>query len=170
MMTDHKEGANKFVPHQTHLKAGHKAPHFTGIDQNGRTLRSTDFEGKTLILYFYPKDDTEGCTAESCSLRDEYPYLSNSNYAVVGVSADDEQSHLKFAKKYSLPFPLIADTDLSIIKAYDVWGTKMLAGRIYDGLVRTTFIIDPKGIIKNVITSVDTKQHAQQILSLEEVK
>lgn len=165
-MTENKDEAKKFVPHQTHLTAGQKAPPFVGIDQNGKTINSDDLLGKTIILYFYPKDDTEGCTAESCSLRDEYQYLSKSNYAVVGVSADDERSHLKFANKYSLPFPLIADTDMTIIKAYDVWGTKMLAGRIYDGIVRTTFIIDPKGILKNVITKVDTKDHAQQILSL----
>jgi peroxiredoxin Q/BCP len=168
-MTDPESKANKFVPHQTHLKAGQKAPHFYGIDQNGNSVDSKNFAGKTIILYFYPKDDTEGCTAESCSLRDEYQYLSNNNFEVIGVSADDEYSHKKFAGKYDLPFSLIADTEMVIIKNYDVWGTKQLAGRIYDGIVRTTFIIGTDGIIKTVITKVDTVNHAQQILGLDEL-
>jgi len=119
-----------------------------------------------VILYFYPKDDTPGCTATACSLRDEYKYLSDANYAVVGVSADDTKSHAKFAAKYELPFPLLADTDKTIIKAYDVWGTKQFMGKIYDGIIRTTFVIGPDGIIKDVITSVDTANHAQQILGM----
>ena len=122
--------------------------------------------GRNIILYFYPKDNTEGCTAEACSLRDEHYFLGTSNYVVVGVSADDQESHLKFATKLSLPFPLIADTNMEIIKAFDVWGTKQLAGRIYDGIVRTTFIIGADGIIKHIITDVDTKEHAKQILAL----
>ena len=117
------------------------------------------------MLYFYPKDDTPGCTATACSLRDEYQFLSKKNYAIIGVSADDEKSHLKFAKKYNLPFPLLADTTNKIMKAYNVWGLKQFMGKIYDGIIRTTFIIDETGIIKNVIKSVDTKNHAQQILS-----
>ena len=161
MMTTHK-----FAAHSTKLKVGEKAPAFFGIDQNGKNVTNNDFLGKTLILYFYPKDDTEGCTKESCSLRDEYLYLTDNNYDVVGVSADDENSHLKFANKYHLPFTLIADTKMEIINCYDVWGQKMLAGRIYDGIVRTTFIIDSKGFIKNIINSVDTAQHAKQILGL----
>ncbi len=158
--------AHKFVTHCTVLKVGDKAPAFAGIDQNGNNVTNSDFSGKTIILYFYPKDDTEGCTKESCSLRDEYKYLTDNNYAVVGVSADNEASHLKFANKYNLPFTLIADIDMTIIKAFDVWGQKMLAGRIYDGIVRTTFIIEPNGLLKNIVTAVDTAHHAKQILSL----
>lgn len=153
-----------FVAHSTSLKAGITAPYFEGKDQHGNTVRSSDLIGKTVILYFYPKDDTPGCTAEACSLRDEYQYLSNNNYAVIGVSADDEASHLKFADKFNLPFPLLADTDRSIIKAYDVWGAKQFMGKIFDGIIRTTFVIDNDGIIKDVITKVDTANHAKQIL------
>ena len=158
--------APKFVAHTTHLKVGDKAPYFEGKEQDGNTVSLAGLAGKTVILYFYPKDDTPGCTATACSLRDEYKYLNQANYAVVGVSADDEKSHAKFAAKYELPFPLIADTDKTIIKAYDVWGTKQFMGKIYDGIIRTTFVIGPDGIIKNVITSVDTANHAQQILGM----
>lgn len=156
-----------FVPHATSLREGMQAPYFEGKDQHGNSVRSSDLMGKTIVLYFYPKDDTPGCTAESCSLRDEYQYMSNNNYAVVGVSADDVESHQRFAEKYNLPFPLLADTDHNIIKAYDVWGQKMLAGNIYDGIVRTTFIIDGDGIIKNVITKVDTANHAKQVMEMQ---
>lgn len=156
----------KFVAHKTHLKAGDKAPYFEGIEQDGNTVSLSALTGKTVILYFYPKDDTPGCTATACSLRDEYKYLSDANYAVVGVSADDTKSHAKFAAKYELPFPLLADTDKTIIKAYDVWGTKQFMGKIYDGIIRTTFVIGPDGVIKEVITSVDTANHAQQILGM----
>jgi peroxiredoxin Q/BCP len=158
---------DKFKQHVTYLKEGDKAPYFSGIDQRGKKISIDDFSGKNIILFFYPKDDTDGCTAEACSLRDEFPNLTDLNYAVVGVSADDVRSHEKFANKYHLNYPLIADTDMSIIKAYDVWGPKMLAGRIYDGIVRTTFIIDAEGNLKHVITKVDTANHAQQILSLK---
>ena len=155
-----------FVAHRTHLRAGQTAPYFEGLDQHGNTVNLYSLNGKTVILYFYPKDDTPGCTKEACSLRDEYRYLSDNNYAVVGVSADDVTSHRKFADKFELPFPLLADTEMNIIKAYDVWGSKMLAGRVYDGIVRTTFVIDGYGIIKDVITDVDTENHAKQILAL----
>ena len=155
-----------FTAHKTGLKAGDKAPVFEGKDQHGNMVSLSSMAGKTVILYFYPKDDTPGCTATACSLRDEYRHLGDKNYAVIGVSADDEKSHAKFAKKYDLPFPLIADTGLAVIKAYDVWGTKMLFGKIYDGIIRTTFIIGPDGIIKEVIEKVDTENHAQQILEL----
>ncbi len=157
----------KFVAHSTRIQAGDIAPHFEGKDQNGNLVSKTDLAGKTIILYFYPKDDTPGCTATACSLRDEYQHLSNSNYAVVGVSADDEKSHSKFASKYSLPFPLIADTDHRVMKAYDVWGQKMFMGRIFDGVIRTTFVINNNGIIDQVIKSVDTANHAKQILGTE---
>lgn len=162
----HPKDDPKFKPYKTHLKVGDRAPFFEGIDQNGNTVSSYLLGGRNIVLYFYPKDDTEGCTAQACSLRDEHYFLGANNYVVVGVSADDKESHSKFATKYSLPFPLIADTNMEIIKAYDVWGKKQLAGRIYDGIVRTTFIIGADGIIKHIITNVDTKEHAKQILAL----
>lgn len=156
----------KFEAHKTSLKPGDKAPVFSGIDQNGKQVNLGDFtKKKKVILYFYPKDDTPACTATACSLRDEYRYLGDKNYAVVGVSADSQKSHAKFAAKYELPFPLLADTELAIIKAYDVWGTKQLFGKIYDGIVRTTFIIGEDGKIVQVIHAVDTENHAQQVLS-----
>lgn len=161
-----KAPETKFVPHSTHLRVGDKAPYFEGIDQKGNTISSYSMAGKTIVLYFYPKDDTPGCTAEACSLRDEHYFLGSNNYAVVGVSADTIESHVKFAEKYNLPFPLIADTNMNIIHAYDVWGPKQLAGRIYDGIVRTTFIVGADGIIKHIIKDVDTKEHAKQILAL----
>ena len=128
-------------------------------------MNLSSFTGKKIILYFYPKDDTPGCTATACSLRDEYTYLNKNNYVVIGVSADDQKSHLKFANKYELPFSLIADVNKSILKAYQVWGTKQFMGKIYDGIIRSTFIINEKGVISNVITEVNTKSHAQQILA-----
>jgi len=151
-----------FVKHQTKLKAGDAAPIFEGKDQNGNPISLNDYKGKTLVLYFYPKDDTSGCTAQSCSLRDEYQYLTKKDFAVVGVSKDDEKSHQKFIKKFSLPFPLIADVDKTIINAFDVWGKKMFMGRVFDGIVRTTFIIKDKIIIR-VITDVNTEGHAKQV-------
>jgi peroxiredoxin Q/BCP len=156
----------KFKAHQTRLKSGDKAPYFEGRDQNGNTVSLNSLSGKTIVLYFYPKDDTPGCTAEACSLRDEYQYLSQQNYAVVGVSADDQKSHAKFAGKYSLPFSLIADTDKKVIKAYDVFGKKQFMGKIYEGIIRTTFVIGNNGVIKHVINEVNTKDHAKQVLSL----
>jgi peroxiredoxin Q/BCP len=155
-----------FKPYQSSLKVGDKAPYFEGIDQNGNSVNLSQLAGKKVILYFYPKDDTPGCTATACSLRDEYQFLGQKNYAVIGVSADDQKSHAKFAEKFDLPFPLIADTDKAIINAYDVWGTKMLFGNIYDGIIRTTFIISEEGILEQVIHAVNTESHAQQILSL----
>ena len=152
-----------FKAHVTKLKAGNVAPFFVGHDQHANQVSLNDFTGKTLVLYFYPKDDTSGCTAQSCSLRDEYKYLTLHNHAVVGVSADDVKSHKKFADKFSLPFPLIADVNKEMIKAYDVWGKKMLYGRIYEGIVRTTFIIKD-GKIERVITDVDTQGHGKQVL------
>ncbi len=163
---NHASNPAPFKKHVTHLKAGDHAPFFEGIDQNGNRITSLDFPGKNIVLFFYPEDDTETCTIESCNLRDEYRYLSDNNYIVIGVSPDSVDSHEKFASKYSLPYPLIADTTKTIIKAYDVWGPKQLFGRIYDGLVRTTFIIGFEGIIKNIITEVDAANHARQITSL----
>ncbi len=163
---DKSAKAVKFVAHSTHLVPGDKAPYFEGIDQNGNIVSSYSLAGKTIVLYFYPKDDTPGCTAEACSLRDEYYFLGSNNYAVVGVSADDVESHVKFANKYNLPFPLLADTSMNIIKAFDVYGTKQFMGKIYDGIIRTTFVIGADGMIKHVIKDVDTKEHAKQILAL----
>lgn len=151
-----------FKQHVTSLRAGDLAPGFSGIDQHNNRVSLSDFFGKTLVLYFYPKDDTSGCTAQSCSLRDEYQYLTQKDFVVVGVSADDVKSHQKFAEKFSLPFSLIADVNMEMIKAYDVWGKKMLFGNIYDGIVRTTFIIRD-GIIIRVITDVDTAGHGKQV-------
>lgn len=153
--------------HITHLKAGDKAPDFKAKDQNGNLISLKDFKGKKLVLYFYPKDDTPGCTNEACNLRDNFSGLRKKGYAVVGVSADEEKKHKKFIVKYGLPFPLIADTDKKVIEAYDVWGEKQFMGRIYDGIVRTTFVINEKGKIEKVITNVKTKDHTKQILEEE---
>lgn len=155
-----------FKKHVTRLKAGDPAPFFEGVDQNGNRVTSLDFPGKNIVLFFYPEDDTETCTIEACNLRDEFQYLSDNNYQVIGVSPDSVDSHERFASKYSLPYPLIADTDKTIIKAYDVWGTKQLFGRIYDGLLRTTFVIGFEGNIKSVITDVKAADHAKQITSM----
>ena len=152
-----------FVKHETKLKAGDTAPMFEGKDQNGNLISLNDFTGKTLVLYFYPKDDTPGCTLQACSLRDEYQYLTKKDFAVVGVSKDDEKSHQKFIKKFDLPFPLLADADLSTIKAYNVWGKKMFMGKIFDGILRTTFIIKGKKIVR-VINDVNTQEHAKQVM------
>lgn len=151
--------------HITSLKIGDKAPDFKGKDQDGKSISLKDFSGKKLVLYFYPKDDTPGCTAESCNLRDNYEGLLKKGYAVVGVSADDDKQHKKFIEKYQLPFPLIADVDLKVIKAYDVWGYKKFMGKEYDGIIRTTFVIDEKGTLEKVITDVITKDHTAQIIN-----
>lgn len=146
------------------LKPGDKAPSFTGVDQDGKALGLEDFKGSKLILYFYPKDDTPGCTAESCDLRDNYQMWLSKGYKVLGISPDNEKSHQKFIAKYNLPFPLIADTDLKIIKAYGAWGKKKMYGKEYEGLLRTTFIIGEDGTIEEIISKVKTKEHTKQIL------
>lgn len=148
----------------TTLIKGNKAPDFKGVDQNGSAISLEDFKGKKVVLYFYPKDNTPGCTAESCNLRDNYDMLLAKGFVVLGVSPDNEKSHQKFIANYSLPFPLIADTDKVIAKSYAVWGPKKFMGRSYDGIHRTTFVIDETGIIEEVIDKVDTKNHADQIL------
>lgn len=153
------------VNYVTRLKPGDKAPDFKGIDQQGNSLSLNNYKGKKLIIYFYPKDDTPGCTAQACNLRDNYALLKKKGYQIVGVSADGEKKHKKFAEKYQLPFPLIADTDMNMIKAYDVWGEKKFMGRVFDGINRTTFIVDEKGIIEKIILDIKTKHHTQQILT-----
>lgn len=144
---------------------GKAAPDFTAKDQDGKTVSLSQYKGKKLVLYFYPKDDTPGCTAEACSLRDNYDSLTKAGYTILGVSTDDEASHTSFKEKYNLPFTLIADTDTAINKLYKVWVQKERDGQKYWGTARTTFIIDEKGIIVKTIDQVDTKQHAQQILA-----
>ncbi|MBD1366855.1 thioredoxin-dependent thiol peroxidase [Mucilaginibacter sp. ZT4R22] len=148
------------------LKAGDKAPDFTAKDQNGKEVSLSDYKGKNVILYFYPKDDTPGCTAESCDFRDNYQSLLSQGFDVIGVSVDDEKSHKKFETKYSLPFTLIADTDHSIVEAYDVWKEKNMYGKKYMGTARTTFVINGDGVIDHVIDKVDTKASSQQVLEL----
>lgn len=148
------------------LKEGDKAPDFTAKDQNGKTVSLADYKGKNVILYFYPKDDTPGCTAESCSFRDNYQSLLSKGFEVIGVSTDDEKSHKKFETKYSLPFTLIADNDQQIVEAYGVWAEKNMYGKKYMGTVRTTFIIDGYGVISYIINKVDTQNSSQQVLDL----
>ena len=146
------------------LKVGDKAPVFKGVDQDGNNISLTDYIGKKVVLYFYPKDNTPGCTAQACNLRDNYKALLKAGYIVIGVSTDDEKSHLKFIKKFELPFPLIADTDKSINEQYGVWGEKSMFGKKYMGTIRTTFVIDEKGIISEIIDKVKTEDHTAQIL------
>lgn len=148
------------------LKEGMKAPVFEGVDQDGKVVRLSDFSGRKVVLYFYPKDNTPGCTAEACNLRDNYNELLKKGFAVVGVSMDSEKSHKNFAVKHSLPFPLIADTSKKILNDYGVWKEKSMYGKSFLGIVRTTFIIDEKGIIEKIISKVDTKSHSGQIFSL----
>ena len=151
--------------HTTSLKEGDKAPDFSFSDPSGKEISLKDLKGKKVILYFYPKDDTPGCTKESCNLRDNYSVLKKQGYEVIGISANDERSHAKFIKKFKLPFNLIPDTEKEIIKDYDVWGKKTFMGRVFDGIVRTTFIIDEKGKIERIIRKVDNENHTEQILN-----
>ncbi|MBN8821220.1 MULTISPECIES: thioredoxin-dependent thiol peroxidase [unclassified Spirosoma] len=146
------------------LNVGDSAPDFTSTDQNGTPIKLSDYRGKKVVLYFYPKDDTPGCTAEACSLRDNEDRLRAAGYEILGVSVDDHKSHQKFIKKYNLPFPLVADTDKQIVEAYGVWKEKSMYGRTHMGIVRTTFLIDEAGIITDIITKIDTQNHADQIL------
>lgn len=146
------------------LKEGDKAPDFGVADQNGIVRHLSEFKGKKVILYFYPKDLTPGCTVESCNLRDNYSDLIKKGFEVVGVSADDEKKHNRFIEKYDLPFTLLADVDKKVINAYGVWGPKKFMGKTYDGIHRTTFVINEEGIIEKVIEKVKTKNHTEQIL------
>jgi len=148
----------------TTLTKGDKAPNFSAVDQDGKTHNLTDYTGKKLVVYFYPKADTPGCTAEACDLRDNYHRFIAQNYVVLGVSADSQKKLVKFKEKYELPFPLISDEDKTVINAFGVWGPKKFMGKLFDGINRTTFVIDENGIIEDVITAVKTKDHTAQIL------
>ena len=148
------------------LKEGDIAPDFTAKDQNGNDVTLSSFKGKNVILYFYPKDDTPGCTLEACSFRDNYQSLVGQGFEVIGVSTDDEKSHKKFEKKFNLPFTLIADNDKKIVEEYGVWVEKSMYGKTYMGTARTTFIINGQGVIQNIITKVDNQNATQQVLDL----
>jgi len=149
----------------TTLKKGDKAPTITGTDQNGNPFSSESLKGRRIILYFYPKDMTPGCTVEACDLRDSHSELQGRGFEVVGVSADDVKSHARFAERHGLPFTLIADTERSVIESFGVWGPKKFMGREFDGIHRTTFVIGVDGLIEAVITKVKTKDHTAQILA-----
>lgn len=146
------------------LKKGDKAPDFSGVDQDGNKHSLADYKGKKLVVFFYPKANTPGCTAEACDLRDNFERFKANNYELLGVSADSQKAQGKFKDKYEFPFPLIADEDKAVINAFGVWGPKKFMGREYDGIHRTTFVIDENGIIDEVIEKVKTKVHAEQIL------
>ena len=148
------------------MKIGDRAPEVLGKDENGNEIRLKDFEGRKLVLYFYPKDNTSGCTAEACSLRDRYSELQGKGYEVVGVSKDSATSHQKFKEKHSLPFPLIADVDRTLLEAMGAWGEKTMYGKKTMGTIRTTFIINEQGVIEQIFAGkqVKTKEHAEQIL------
>ena len=146
------------------LKEGDKAPSFESTDQDGNKVKLSDFTGKKVVLYFYPKDDTPGCTAEACNLRDNYAQFTSKGYEILGVSSDSEKSHQKFIDKYELPFRLLADVDKSIHESYGTWVEKSMYGRKYMGTARVTFIIDENGVIEKIIEKVKTKDHTAQIL------
>lgn len=146
------------------LKEGDKAPAFSGNDQNGKKVSLPDFKGQKIVLYFYPEDDTPTCTIQACNLRDNYALLKQNRFVVIGVSPNDEKSHLKFEQKFDLPFTLIADPSHAIIDQYGVWGEKNLYGRKYTGLHRTTFLIDEKGIIRKIFLKPRSKQHTEDII------
>ena len=149
------------------LQIGTPAPYFEGLNENGDLMRLTDYAGKKLVLYFYPKDSTPGCTAEACDLRDNYERFIALGYEVLGVSRDSAASHQRFIAKYELPFHLIADTDLTILKAYEAWGKKKMYGKETEGTLRTTYVIDENGVIVDAIGKVDTKNHTEQVLKSE---
>ena len=148
----------------TTLKIGDNAPDFSGFDQDNKMHQLEDYKGKKLVVFFYPKANTPGCTAEACDLRDNFERFQSNNYELLGVSADNAKAQGKFKDKFSFPFPLIADEDKSVIEAFGVWGPKKFMGKEYDGIHRTTFVINENGIIDDIITNVKTKEHASQIL------
>ncbi|MBO0353173.1 thioredoxin-dependent thiol peroxidase [Flagellimonas marinaquae] len=147
------------------LKVGDKVPDFSAKDQDGNTINLSDYKGKKLVVFFYPKANTPGCTAEACNLRDNYKELQAQGYELLGVSADSEKKQSNFKNKYEFPFPLLADEDHTVINTFGVWGPKKFMGREYDGIHRTTFVIDGEGVVENVIEKVKTKDHAAQILA-----
>ena len=147
------------------LKEGSKAPAFKAPDQTGNMVSLSDFKGKKLILYFYPKDDTPGCTSQACNLKDNYNDLIKKGFQVVGVSVDSVKSHKKFEEKYELPFPLISDEEKKIVDKYNLWGEKKFMGRTYMGTTRTTFLIDETGVIRKIIAKPDTKNHTEEVLA-----
>lgn len=146
------------------LKAGDKVPNFKVNDQDGNPISLSDYEGQKLIVFFYPKANTPGCTAEACNLRDNYQELKDQGYALLGVSADSEKKQSNFKNKYDFPFPLLADEDKEVINAFGVWGPKKFMGREYEGIHRKTFLVDEQGVVERVIDKVKTKDHAAQIL------
>lgn len=150
------------------MEIGNKAPEILGTDQNGKEIRLSDFAGRKIVLYFYPKDSTPGCTSEACSLRDNYDEMRTKGYEVIGVSVDSEKSHRKFIEKNNLPFALIADTEKRLVEEFGVWAEKKMCGRTYMGTLRTTFIIDEQGIVEHIIgpKQIKVKEHATQILAL----
>jgi peroxiredoxin Q/BCP len=149
----------------THLKIGDKAPDFSAKDEQGNTVSLIDYKGKKLVVFFYPKASTPGCTAEACNLNDNIERFKSQNYEILGVSADSAKRQSNFKNKYGFQYPLLADEDKAVIKAFGVWGSKKFMGRVYDGIHRITFIIDENGLIEDVITKVKTKAHTEQILS-----
>ena len=148
-----------------HLKIGDKAPTFSCKDQNGNAIKLEDYKGKKVVLYFYPKDNTPGCTAQACNLRDNYSELGKNDIVILGASADDEKMHQKFITKFDLPFPLLSDVDHTLLNSYGVWGEKKFMGRTYDGIHRTTFILDESHTIIEIIEKPKTKDHAAEILA-----
>ena len=148
------------------LKVGDLAPIFSAKDQDGNTIDSIKYNGKKWVIYFYPKDQTPGCIAQACNIRDNYSLLLNEGISIIGVSADNQKSHLNFIEKQQIPFPLIADEDKKVIEAFGVWGEKKFMGKIYDGIHRTTFLINEEGIIVGIIDKPNTKAHAEEILEL----
>lgn len=154
----------------THLKEGDPAPQFTAKDQDGNPISLSDYKGKKLLLYFYPKANTPGCTAESCNLRDNYRKFLDDGFEIIGVSADSEKAQTNFKNKYDLPFPLIADTEKEVIKAFGVWGIKKMYGKEYEGIHRLSFIVSPEGNIEKIFKKVKIKEHTEQIFKAYESK
>jgi len=149
----------------THLKVGDKAPEFEALDQSGNTVKLNDYKGKKLVLFFYPKASTPGCTAEACNLSDNYTQFTSKGYDILGVSADSQKRQSNFKEKYGFPYPLLADEEKTVINAFGVWGPKKFMGKEYDGIHRTTFVINEEGVLEDVITKVKTKDHSNQILT-----
>ncbi len=146
------------------LNIGDQAPDFKLVDQNNKEVTLAGLKGKKVILYFYPKDDTPGCTSEACNFRDHYQYWMDQGYTILGISPDSVASHQKFIKKFDLPFPLLSDPEKNVIKAYGAWGTKKLYGKEYEGLIRSTFVLNEQGVVEEIFSKVDTKEHTAQII------